>query len=353
VKLGIYARSLPDAGAASATEVLDTVKRLGLDGCLFASPLDLSPTLDPGELLAVHDYADSLGLYLDLAVGQVNPYHFAARADVLKAGQGEFRAGLERLIQAAQAVGCDSLMLTIGALADRFSRSVPWADQLAATQSFLRSLAPFLRDWGFRLDLKTHEEITSTEVVRLVEAVGPDVLGIGLDPVNVLVRLEDPLAATRRVAPFTRRVYLDDAILPFIEGGLERKLRPLGDGILDWPAILAIVQAADTSPTYTIELHKGQFSMPVFEPGWLAHADPDLPIAEFAEVLRLAALSERRLTEPGTAPRDAYQVEYFERFAPSLAYLRSEAFRQDGQDSQDEEPYPGNLVQTPRSGAPA
>ena len=54
-------------------------------------------------------------------------------------------------------------------------------EQLQASEKFLRKLAPFARDLGVHMNLETHEEITSFELVRLVEAVGPDVLGIVFD----------------------------------------------------------------------------------------------------------------------------------------------------------------------------
>jgi sugar phosphate isomerase/epimerase len=217
-------------------------------------------------------------------------------------------------------MGCSSPFFTIGALADRFSRSVPWADQVAATRNFLIGLRPFLLDQGYQLDLKTHEEISSLEVAEMVEAVGPDVLGIGLDPVNVLVRLEDPLAAARRVAPYARRVFLSDADLFWVEDGIERKLRALGDGILDWPGMLEILTAAGATPSFTIELHRGQFNMPIFDPSWIAAA-PGISPSELAEVIRLTTISERRLAEPGRPPRDSQQVDVLERLPTTLAYL--------------------------------
>jgi sugar phosphate isomerase/epimerase len=39
--------------------------------------------------------------------------------------------------------------------------------------------------------------------VRLVEHIGPEVLGITFDTGNVLARCEDPVAAARRVAPMS------------------------------------------------------------------------------------------------------------------------------------------------------
>ena len=42
------------------------------------------------------------------------------------------------------------------------------------------------------MNLETHEEITSFELVRLVEGVGPDVTGIVFDTANLLLRVEHP-----------------------------------------------------------------------------------------------------------------------------------------------------------------
>ena len=352
MKVGIYARSL-DQSPASPFSVLDTVKRHGLDGCLFPTPLDISPNLDSGEIREVRSYAESLGLYLDAALGQVNPYHFAARKDVLAAGDGDFRAGLERLIVASGQMGCSSPFFTIGALADRFSRSVPWADQLVATRAFLTGLRPFLLDHGYRLDLKTHEEISSSEVVEMVEVVGPDVLGIGLDQVNVLVRLEDPLAAARRTALYVKRVFLSDVDLFWVANGIERKLRALGDGIVDWPGTLAILRAAGATPSFTIELHRGQFSMPIFDPAWMAAA-PEVSPLELAEVVRLTTISEHRLAEPGRPPRDALQVDVLERLPATLAYLPTlRAAYEEAPLHRHDDPFARTMVQEHRGGSHA
>jgi sugar phosphate isomerase/epimerase len=323
VKVGIYARSL-DQAPASPFSVLDTVKGHGLDGCLFPTPLDVSATLDPGEIREARAYAESLGLYLDFALGQINPYHFANRKDVLGVGDGDFRTGLERLLVAAAEMGCRSPFFTVGALTDRFSKSVPWADQLIATRNFLISLRPFLLEHGYGLDIKTHEEIASAECVEMVEAVGPDVLGIGLDPVNVLVRLEAPLAATRRVAPYTHRVFLSDADLFWQDDGVVRKLRAVGDGILDWPGMLAILKEAGqktgAEPGFTIELHRGQFGMPIFDSAWVTAA-PEIAPLELADIVRLTTISERKLTEPDRLPKEAQQVDVLERLPLTLASL--------------------------------
>jgi sugar phosphate isomerase/epimerase len=318
--VGIYQRSLPGGDQIDARAALVQTRELGLDGCIFASPLALSPSLDAGELRSVRALADDLGLALAVGVGRIHPYHFEREAVVLALGDGDFGAGLARLVRAASDIGCRDLWFSVGTLADRFDRSVPWSAQLAAVEAFLRRFAPVLRDAGCQLSLKTHEEITTFEVARLVEAIGPDLLGVSLDPVNVLARIEDPVAAARRVAAYVRHVHLDDAIVRFADGGLERKLYPIGEGVIDWPAILALLADRAPGARYWIELHRGQFRMPLFDRTWLA-AQPDLTVAELAEVTRLAVESARKLVSGVIPPPDSYQAEPVRRLEPTRASL--------------------------------
>ena len=61
--------------------------------------------------------------------------------------------------------------------------------------------------------------------VEAVE-VGADVVGICLDTANVMLRLEDPLEAARRLAPHVVMTHVKDAALLFHEAGLRWQCRP-------------------------------------------------------------------------------------------------------------------------------
>ena len=50
--IGIIKSSLPDGRSLTAVEALKAAARLGLQGLLFNSLFDVSPTLDPAELAA-------------------------------------------------------------------------------------------------------------------------------------------------------------------------------------------------------------------------------------------------------------------------------------------------------------
>jgi sugar phosphate isomerase/epimerase len=214
----------------------------------------------------------------------VNPA-LPGRSDVaLRIGEGDLEAGLRRLIAAAGGIGIGELMFVVGKIEDRFSDLVPWSAQLEAVGDLLARLAPMLRELGVRLILKTHEEITSVEVATLVKRVGSDVLGAALDPVNSLCRVEEPVAAAQRLAGCIAQIHVDDAVLRFQERGIRRFLAPVGDGVVNWERIRALAPDAHL----WIEMHSGQFLMPVFDGSWLRR-QPGIALADYAALIGMAA----------------------------------------------------------------
>ena len=254
-------------------------------------------------------------------------------------GEGDYLLGLEKIIRALTAVGITELwsatanyQFRIRGLhaCDRFRTDVDWHTQLQATAKVLARIAPVLRDTGAHLNIETHEEITSFEAVRLVGDAGPDAFGITFDTANVLVRCEDPVAAARRVAPYVRSTHIRDVALMFTEDGIGRFLAPVGDGVLDWHTILAVLTDANPNLNLSIEGIAGNHGeMPLYidDPEWQA-GHPDLTVTEFAEVIRLTRDYQTRAAAglvPGLpalrAPITPEQAEQF--ITRSAAALRT------------------------------
>jgi sugar phosphate isomerase/epimerase len=317
MKVGVDGRKLPGATSRDPAGNLDYAAGLGMSGVFFRTVLDITPDLDPGVLRALREHADELGLYLEMGLAKVNPYANAEAPEVRELGDGDYRLGFIRMMHAAVAIGCTELWVGTANykpklpgyfVFDRFRTDVTWADQLAATQKFLSSLAPVVRDLGCHLNIETHEEITSFEVIRLVEAVGPDVLGITFDTANVVARAEDPVAAARRVAPYVRMSHVRDVALIETDYGIGRMLAPCGEGVMDWPSILAELAKHNPDLQLSIENSRDRTVMPmhVHDPTWLA-GHPDLTDAEMSEILRLTRYYQRR-AEAGEVPSAEFLI---------------------------------------------
>jgi len=158
------------------------------------------------------------------------------------------------------------------------------------------------------MNAETHEEITTWEIVRLVEAVGPDVLGVTFDVANVTHRGEDPVAAAQRVAPYVRQTHLKDMALVFGEDGVTRQVRPCGQGVVDYDAILPLLYRHNPALNLTIEnssVH-GRGLIQLWHPVWMA-AHPDMPPLEVAQYARLVRQCEDRIARGEIPSLDAYE----------------------------------------------
>ncbi|WP_432826254.1 sugar phosphate isomerase/epimerase family protein [Dactylosporangium sp. CA-092794] len=323
-RLGVFASSLADVRLDVDTAVSRAAGH-GFTACLFGSVFDVSPTLDHGEIAARRDAAAAQGV--EVAVGSVNLHPFRAGQDdrLLAAGDGDALAGLGRMVEAAALLPGRDLLVIIGRIEDRYDRLTPWPEQLDLAARLLRRLGPVLRDHGLRLALKTHEEITATEVARLIDAAGADVACASLDPVNLLVNLQDPVTAAGALLPAVGQVVLDDAVLALAGGVGTRLLCPVGEGVVDWPGVVAAVAAA--APTYWVELHRGQFTVAPFDPGWHAH-HPDLTLAEYTAVVRAMVRCTASLLPARLAALRAHQARPTQRLAATTTAARSLLFPQ-------------------------
>ena len=325
MKIGIEGLKMPEGARRGPLASLDHAQSYGMGGIAFSTMLDMSPTLDRGALRDIRSHADELGMYLESGLGKINPYCSAESPELRAIGDGDIVAGLRLMMEAAAEIDCLELWASLsnfkpyypGRLAnDRFRTDVTWAEQLAATERLLLILAPIARDLGIHINLETHDEVTSFELVRLVESVGPDALGIVHDTANVLQRGEHPVHAARRVAPYVRQTHIKDAYVANAQGGLDFQTRPCGDGIVDFRAVLPILAAANPAINLTIEpaqstADKRRMPVPrqrieIYDPVWLA-VHPDLTTEELAAYLELVHSYEERIRVGEVADWETYE----------------------------------------------
>lgn len=350
MRLGSDALKLPGSRTLSPVEQVENAAGHGLDGLFFRTILHLSPTLDQGELREVRDAADAHGMYLEAGVGLVNPYALAEVPETRALGDGDTVAGFRRMMEAAAGIGITELWAETAGIKpyggrfgyDRFRTDVTWPDQLAATTKFLRKLAPIARDLGVHINPETHEEITSFELVRLVEAVGPDAMGITYDTANLLQRAEHPRGTAERVAPYVRQTHIKDAVLVHDPEGIRDQMRPVGQGVVDMRWILPPLYRANPELNLSLEIAEvfpkparpaapsapRKTGIALYDPTWV-EGHPDLTVAGLTEYLALVQGFEDRVAA-GTAlsvaeyaARSYTEDDAWAWVEESLTYLRS------------------------------
>ncbi len=352
MKLGIDWQKLPEATTRGPMASLDHVQEMGLAGIFFPTVLDMSPTLDRGFLKELRAKADAMGLYLEAGLGKINPYCSAEAPELRAAGNGDILAGLTRMIEIAAEIGLHELWISPGNFKgqfpgrlanDRFRTDIDWADQLAAMEKIMHRLAPALRDHGSHMNMETHDEITSFEILRLIEAVGGDVTGAVLDTANGLQRGEHPVWAARRLGPYIRQTHIKDAYVARAPGGLDFQGRACGEGIVDFAAILPILAEANPDLNLSLEMAASCDDKPrtanprqciqINDPVWRA-VHPDLTAEEYEAYMEMVDAYEHRISGGAIEDWEAYErrnygypsyAEQSYRYTEARAYIRKSA----------------------------
>lgn len=288
--IGICARDIPGA-TQRVTHLITEAAALRVDAIQFSSLLDLSPTLDPGELAGQVAVAASHGLEVWAGAGDIGRYHPDRARDLLRAGGGDPFKGAGRIVRAAADVGIHDLAVTLGREEDRFQPG--WPSQLLETAAWLRELSPLLASTGSRLVIKTHEELTTRELMDILADLDPTTFVVGFDPTNCVVRMELPRDALMRVDGHVHTIHLDDVYLCPTADGLARRPAPLGRGDLDWPRLLPTAlqasRAAGRPARLLIDLHRADLRMPYRDPEWLRH-HPDLTAECISRITAVATV---------------------------------------------------------------
>lgn len=319
MRLGIDGRKIPQSRERGGVGSLEHGHALGMDGLFFRTVLDVAPSLDHGVLQAIRQRADELGMYLEMGLGKVNPYAIPETPELRAVGDGDTVLAFRRMMEACAAVGCRELWVGTanykaiypGRYAvDRFRTDVEWPDQLVAIERFLWKLRPIALDLEIHINIETHEEITSFEVVRLVETLGPDAFGIVLDTSNGLQRLEHPTHVAERVAPYVRQTHFKDLAMRFGDGGVLTQSRACGQGVIDFAPILQTLAAAKPEINISIEnaepveggIRRDNLfgRLDVADPSFIS-AHPDVTVAEYAAYAAMIHTYEARLLA-GDAP---------------------------------------------------
>ncbi|RKR75169.1 sugar phosphate isomerase/epimerase family protein [Frondihabitans australicus] len=202
----------------SLEDMLRDTARLGAELfqiCDYA-PLAL---MSDDELAATRDLAESLGLTLEIGTRGTEPGH------------------LLRFLEIAVALGATLVRSMWTSGDDR-----PTLDENVAR---LRRVMPGYERAGVTLALETYEQVSSADLVSLVEAIGSSCLGICLDPANTVARLELPAEVTARVLPHVVNWHVKDFDFTRKDGWVGFSLVgvPLGEGKLDYAGMLADLPA--------------------------------------------------------------------------------------------------------------
>ncbi|MGE3822177.1 MAG: sugar phosphate isomerase/epimerase family protein [Isosphaeraceae bacterium] len=309
----------------SPRETLAWARARRLDGVQFLEPLAIDASLDSARLADLRAEADALGLYLEVGLPSPSPVR-RSRERGGPVSPGEHATYLARQVEAIATLGCGHARAYVGDRHDRFRRDPPWTEQLRATRDTLQRLTPSLLDLGVKVAIETHADLTSGELLELLDTLHPDAFGVTLDTGNLAMRLDEPLRAVERLAPRVLCTHVKDCVVATSPRGLRWQARPVGAGILPIASMIDRLLQANPALNLSIELHPRIYDLPWKEPGWLDHFPAESSRA-LEGILDLARLTDSRMQAGLLEPMDLIEsIPWAERDLPwiehSAAYLR-------------------------------
>jgi len=203
-----------------------------------------------------------------------------------------------------------------------------WQERLDGIRRTIDELLPLLEEYDLVLALENHQDASSDDLLALCER-GAGRVGVTFDVVNALAVGEEPFAFARKLGAHIRNVHLKDYLIFPTPSGYRLVRCALGEGVVEWPAMFALLREIAPQATQHIELAAlyGRH-IRLFEPEWW-NGFPARDVREVVPALRLLAAHAQpagaawqtcwELDAPGE------QVAQWERdqFEASVRFLRS------------------------------
>jgi sugar phosphate isomerase/epimerase len=173
---------------------------------------------------------------------------------------------------------------------------------LGEAEARLRDALRAYGDAGVTIALETYEQVSTANLVALVEAVGHPQLGICLDPANTVAALENPREVIERTAPLVVNIHVKDFRFARREGwvGFTLEGAPLGTGLLDYASVLDTVRPDERGINQIVE-HWLPPAEDLAETLRLEDEWNDIAIAALRDTGRLRAAERQQLP---ASPRD-------------------------------------------------
>ncbi len=261
--------------------LLAKAEELGLEGVHIANPRLLEST-EPSYIGELRREAQQRSLYLELGA------------------QGTDALRLREAIQVAAALGCTVVRTFVGA--DRQSGWAAWRQQLDRAVEGLKQIVAFAKDAGVRIAVENHGDLTSPELVNLLDKVGSEWVGACLDTGKPLLVIEDPVVAAKNLAPYLVTACLTDYRLVATPTGARVVGCALGEGVVHFLPIIELLRERRPDLHLNVEAPVQAWDLPFLQDKfWDAFYDRGpRDLAAIIRLLREGMLESQ--AEPPTLP---------------------------------------------------
>jgi sugar phosphate isomerase/epimerase len=221
-------------------QLFDYCQKQKLDAIFLQDSLDPA-AMDPKHWAEVRAWTKDAGMHLETGGGAILP---KTRGESAKSV-----AALRKNIERAAAMGSPIVRALLAG--DRYSMpegSVEYHMETAV--QVLREVRSQAMDAGLKIGIENHKELQAWETRQVIDAAGKEFVGSYLDTGNPVFVAEDPLTTVEELGPVAVSFHLRDSVVYEQPDGIAVQWVPLGEGTVDFKALVARAAAILPSSVY-------------------------------------------------------------------------------------------------------
>ncbi len=306
-------------------QLFDYCQKEKLDAIFLQDSLDPG-VMDPTHWAEVRAWTKDVGMHLETGGGAILP---KTRGDSAKSV-----AALRKNIERAAAMGSSIVRALLAS--DRYSMpdgSVEYHMETAV--KILREVRSQAMDAGLKIGIENHKELQAWETRQVIETAGKEFVGSYLDTGNPVFVAEDPFTTVEELGPYAVSFHLRDSVVYEQPDGIAVQWVPLGEGTVDFKALVARAAAILPSSVYIYckpITARPPVVIPVYSREFWSKWFPRARSKDLAAFLTLAkrgrSYDKPHVTADVAGARerymDALKVQQMDHMARSLEYCRRE-----------------------------
>ena len=241
----------------------------------------------------VRDRREKQGLYLEGSIG------LPKNADQV--------TGFEQNVIRAKEAGARVLrtVCSSGRRYESLHSSATFDDMMKSALASLKLAEPILRKHAVKLGIENHKDWRAPELAGMLKQLSSEWIGVTLDFGNNIALIEDPMAVVQTLAPYVFSTHVKDmAVEEYADGFLLSEV-PLGKGMLDLPAMVALCRKYNPAVTFNLEMiTRDPLEIPCLKNDYWSTFG-SVPGAELARMLRTVKQQKSATALPRVAQLNA------------------------------------------------
>lgn len=137
---------------------------------------------------------------------------------------------------------------------DRFDKNTNIETEIRNAIENLNKIKSDAESAGIKIAIENHGDVTTDELVRIIQEVESPNIGICLDLGNAMMTLEEPLSAAEKMAPYAFTTHFKDYAIQLTNYGFKVTGVALGDGNIDLQRALSILNQKANLDKIILEL---------------------------------------------------------------------------------------------------